>query len=85
MGSTPDEEPHVGKVPGRNHMWIFTGFNGGGNALTFLCAKGVAKMVLEGVSLGESGAGMPSSFESTEERLGLPAGSRLAIDLNMSK
>ncbi|KAF3769468.1 FAD dependent oxidoreductase superfamily [Cryphonectria parasitica EP155] len=55
MGSTPDGQPHVGKVPGKENQWILAGFNGGGNALTFLSAKAVARMVMEGVSLDETG------------------------------
>ncbi|KAL1651937.1 hypothetical protein SLS58_000060 [Diplodia intermedia] len=69
MGSTPDGFPHVGKVPGEQNQWILAGFNGGGNALVFLCAKAVAKMVLEGVPFEETGVDVPAMFKTTEERL----------------
>ncbi|KAB2575396.1 hypothetical protein DBV05_g5949 [Lasiodiplodia theobromae] len=69
MGVTPDGFPHVGKVPGKQNQWILAGFNGGGNALVYLCAKGVAKMVLEDVPFEEAGAGIPEIFKTTEERL----------------
>lgn len=71
MGATPDGAPHVGKVPEKQSQWILAGFNGGGNALVYLSAKAVAKMALEGVSLKDSGVGVPSMFETTKERLGL--------------
>ncbi|OJD40253.1 fad dependent oxidoreductase [Diplodia corticola] len=69
MGSTPDGVPHVGKVPGEQNQWILAGFNGGGNALIFLTAKAVAKMVLEDVPFEETGVAVPAFFKTTAERL----------------
>ncbi|KAF4312646.1 FAD dependent oxidoreductase [Botryosphaeria dothidea] len=69
MGSTPDGVPHIGKVPGEQNQWILAGFNGGGNALIFLSAKGVARMVLDDVPFEETGTGIPAFFKTTEERL----------------
>lgn len=81
MGSTPEGFPHVGKIPGKENQWVLAGFNGGGNATTFLCAKAVAKMVLEGVAFGETGVGVPRDFETTEKRLGL--GSDCSLDIQL--
>ncbi|ROW17848.1 hypothetical protein VPNG_00806 [Cytospora leucostoma] len=61
--------PHVGKVPQKEAQWILAGFNGGGNALVYLCAKAVANMALHDLSFRESGVDVPSFFESTKERL----------------
>lgn len=58
-GETPDGAPHVGKVPGKQSQWILAGFNGGGNALAFLCAEAVAKMALDDLALGDAGVDIP--------------------------
>lgn len=71
MRTTPDGAPYVGKVPGKQSQWILAGFNGGGDALAYLSAKAVVKMVIDGVSLRESGVEVPSMFETTKERLGM--------------
>jgi glycine/D-amino acid oxidase-like deaminating enzyme len=69
QGATPDELPHIGKIPGKKSQWILAGFNGGGMAFAFLSAKAIAKMALDNVPLSQSGVEVPSLFETTEERL----------------
>lgn len=75
--------PHVGRVPGKTDQWILAGFNGGGNALTFLSAKAVARMVTENIPLSETGVGIPQLFETTKQRLtGSPvSGLNIEIDI----
>ncbi|EOD50163.1 putative fad dependent oxidoreductase superfamily protein [Neofusicoccum parvum UCRNP2] len=70
MGLTPDGVPHVGKVPGEQNQWILAGFNGGGNALIYLTAKAIARMVNDDSSFEEAGQGIPKLFKTTAERLG---------------
>lgn len=68
MGETPDEQPHVGEVPGREgQQYIIAGFNGGGMASIFLATKGLAKMVLGQASFERTG--IPRLFRTSEERL----------------
>lgn len=62
--------PHVGKIPGTKNQWILAGFNGGGMALAFLSAKGIARMVADDVPFEEAGAGIPAFLKTTDERLG---------------
>jgi gamma-glutamylputrescine oxidase len=45
-GTTPDELPLVGPVPGREHVWIAGGYSGHGNALGFACGDLVARAIL---------------------------------------
>ncbi|KAK3058456.1 hypothetical protein LTR09_000020 [Extremus antarcticus] len=68
IGYTGDELPFVGVVPGMSGQWALAGFNGGGNAMCWLCGKGVAEMVAGGKVFGETG--LPRLFEVTGERLG---------------
>lgn len=68
MGSTQDGLPHVGEVPGKEgRQYLLAGFNGGGMALIFLCAKGVAKMIVEG--MGFEGTGLPVGFMAGRGRM----------------
>ncbi len=68
MGYTPDGLPHVGSVPGQEgRQWILAGFNGGGNALIWLIAKGVADMLVKDGSFVETG--LPAAFKTSKERL----------------
>lgn len=83
QGATPDGMPHVGKVPGKQAQYILAGFNGGGNALTFLSAKAITAMVLEDVPLGDTGVGVPQFFEPTEQRLNRRVPPHLAIELDI--
>lgn len=67
MGATPDGYPHIGVVPGRQNQFICAGFNGAGMPHIFLSAKGLARMVNEGVEFKETG--IPKIFESKLDRL----------------
>lgn len=66
--------PHIGKVPGTTNQFILAGYNGGGNALCFLSALGVARMVAYNVPFSESG--VSRAFETTAERLEQAGGGR---------
>ena len=68
MGYTPDSMPHIGEVQrqsGTQH--VLAGINGGGNALIFLSAQGLAKMIQEGVTFEETG--LPRLFKTSRARL----------------
>ena len=68
MGFTPDELPHGGEVPGKEkQQYILAGFNGGGNALIFLCARGLAQMILHGSQF--EATGIPEMFKTSIHRL----------------
>ncbi len=45
-GTTPDELPLVGPVPGRDGVWIAGGYSGHGNALGLACGDLVAQAIL---------------------------------------
>jgi gamma-glutamylputrescine oxidase len=44
-GTTPDQMPLVGPVPGREGVWIAGGYSGHGNALGFACGDLVARAI----------------------------------------
>ena len=67
MGYSADGLPYVGAVPGRLNQFIVAGFTGHGMPQAFLCAKGIASVVLQGVDF--EATGIPKVFEVTEERL----------------
>jgi hypothetical protein len=67
MGITPDNYPHIGELPGREGQYICAGFNGGGMSYIFLCAKGLASMIRDGVSFEQTG--LPAIFKVTDERI----------------
>ncbi|KAF6843724.1 FAD dependent oxidoreductase superfamily protein [Colletotrichum musicola] len=67
MGYTTDLVPHVGAVPSKPGQYIAAGFNGHGMAFILLTAKGLAKIVRDGVPFSESG--IPRLFETSERRL----------------
>ncbi|KAH7464004.1 hypothetical protein FOMA001_g17910 [Fusarium oxysporum f. sp. matthiolae] len=67
MGYSSDGLPHVGVVPGRRNQFIIAGFSGHGMPSIFLSAKGVASMVMEGLSYQSTG--IPKIYEATQERL----------------
>lgn len=68
QGYTADERPHIGEVPGaEGQHYVLAGFNGGGMALIFTSARGVAKMIATGSSYKDTG--LPSMFQTTRERL----------------
>ena len=45
-GTTPDLMPLVGRVPGRENVWIAGGYSGHGNALGLACGELVAQAIL---------------------------------------
>ena len=45
-GTTPDLEPLVGPVPGREGIWVAGGYSGHGNALGLACGDLVARAIL---------------------------------------
>ena len=67
MAYTADELPIVGEVPGADGHYVVAGFNGGGMDRIFLSARGVAAMMVNGVSFTDSG--VPAPFEPTQQRL----------------
>lgn len=68
QGSTPDELPHVGEVPGSGgRQYILAGFNGGGMAFICMCARAVAKMIRDEVEF--EGTGLPLLLKTTRKRL----------------
>lgn len=71
MGRTGDGQPFVGKVPGKQNVWVLAGFNGGGMALIAVCARAVGRMVVEGREFGDvwREEGLLREFECSEERL----------------
>jgi gamma-glutamylputrescine oxidase len=46
FGLTQDLLPLVGRVPGRNHLWVAGGYSGHGNVLAFACGELVADAIL---------------------------------------
>lgn len=67
MAYTADELPLVGELPGSEGQYVVAGFNGGGMSFIFLCARGIAEMVVNGKSF--RGSGVPKRFKATPERL----------------
>ena len=51
----------------KDDQFVLAGFNGHGMPVIWLAAKGVAKMVTEGVEFEKTG--MPRLFKSTRERI----------------
>jgi gamma-glutamylputrescine oxidase len=45
-GTTPDLEPLVGRVPGREDVWIAGGYSGHGNVLGLACGDLIARAIL---------------------------------------
>ncbi|KUL81687.1 hypothetical protein ZTR_10441 [Talaromyces verruculosus] len=70
MGYSSDRLPRVGPIPNRQGMYIMAGFTGHGMPQVFLCANGIAKMVLEGGCFKDTG--LPALFEESQERLDNP-------------
>jgi glycine/D-amino acid oxidase-like deaminating enzyme len=70
MGYSSDGLPHVGSIPGRQNQFILAGFSGHGMPQIFLSAKGVASMVMDGLSYEKTG--IPRLYEATQERLDSP-------------
>lgn len=70
-GTTGDGLPFIGKVPDMGKAgvassnYVLAGYNGGGMAMIWLCAEGVAKMVVEGVGFRKTG--LPSLMDAERE------------------
>jgi len=45
-GTTPDLRPLVGRVPGRDELWVAAGYSGHGNVLGLACGDLVARALL---------------------------------------
>lgn len=45
-GTTPDGLPLVGRVPGRDRVWVAAGYSGHGNVLGLVCGRLVAEALL---------------------------------------
>jgi glycine/D-amino acid oxidase-like deaminating enzyme len=45
-GTTPDLQPLVGRVPGRDDVWVAGGYSGHGNVLGLACGDLVARAIL---------------------------------------
>ncbi|KAK2739526.1 hypothetical protein FQN55_009402 [Onygenales sp. PD_40] len=67
MGYSSDRLPRIGPVPHRPGIHIMGGFTGHGMPQIFLCAKGLASMLVHGTPFAETG--IPRLFEETEARL----------------
>ncbi|KAI1341681.1 FAD dependent oxidoreductase [Xylariaceae sp. FL0016] len=70
MGYSSDGLPWVGAVPGRTNQFVIAGFSGHGMPQAFLTSKGIASMVVDGISFKESG--VPRAYELTKARLESP-------------
>jgi hypothetical protein len=70
MGYSSDLVPHIGEVPGAPGQYICAGFSGHGMPQILGAAKGVARMVIEGVPYERTG--LPSIFQETRARLDSP-------------
>lgn len=68
---TEDSEPHIGRVPDKEGLYICAGFNGHGMPLVLLSARGVVKMLSEDCDFSETG--IPAIYETSEWRLQKPA------------
>jgi glycine/D-amino acid oxidase-like deaminating enzyme len=64
---TEDNEPHIGKVPSKEGLYICAGFNGHGMPLVLLCAKGIARMLSEDCEFSKTG--IPAIYETSKSRM----------------
>ncbi|RTE83188.1 hypothetical protein BHE90_002277 [Fusarium euwallaceae] len=67
MGYSSDRLPRVGEIPDRPSMFIMGGFTGHGMPQVFLCARGMADVVLGNKEFND--AGIPRLFQESKERL----------------
>ncbi|CAJ0550004.1 Ff.00g099340.m01.CDS01 [Fusarium sp. VM40] len=67
MGYSSDRIPRIGAIPDRPGMYIMGGFTGHGMPQVFLCAKGLANMVLQQTDFQSTG--IPRLFEESRPRL----------------
>ncbi|KAH6628973.1 FAD dependent oxidoreductase [Boeremia exigua] len=72
MGRTGDGQPLVGKVPGKDSVWVLAGFNGGGMGIIALCARAIGKMVVQKTDFEDvwEEEGLLEGFHCSAERLG---------------
>ncbi len=59
--------PHRGTLADEDNQFVLAGFNGHGMPVIWLAAKGIAKMITEGVDFEETG--MPRLFKTTRDRI----------------
>ncbi|KAL3465853.1 FAD dependent oxidoreductase-domain-containing protein [Aspergillus heterothallicus] len=67
MGYTSDSSPHVGEVPGHPGRFISAGYDGHGMPVIFLATKGLADMIVKGLSFEETK--LPRTFKTTAARI----------------
>ena len=67
MGYSSDFVPHLGQVPNKPGQFIIAAFSGHGMPQILLAARGIAKMITDGVPYEQTG--LPSVFKSTNERV----------------
>ncbi|OOF99653.1 hypothetical protein ASPCADRAFT_203418 [Aspergillus carbonarius ITEM 5010] len=67
MGYSTDSLPHVGHVPNKPGQVIVAGFTGHGMPQVFLSTRGIAQLIVDGISYEETG--LPRLFKTTTERL----------------
>ena len=60
-------------MPEQPGALVLAGYNGGGNALIFLLAKGIAHMLLTGSAFEDIDPVVPRNFKTTKERLAAPS------------
>ena len=66
MASTPNGFPRVGLVHGKRSQWMLCGFNGGGMTIIFTISQAIAKMVIDGVTISETG--IPILYQNVSTR-----------------
>ncbi|KAI1024117.1 hypothetical protein LB504_005042 [Fusarium proliferatum] len=67
MGYSADGLSRIGRVRGRENMFIMGGFTGHGMPQVFLTSKGISRMVLQDLAFSETG--IPRLFEESKSRL----------------
>jgi glycine/D-amino acid oxidase-like deaminating enzyme len=67
MGYSADSLPHIGRVPGREGIFVISGFHGHGMPVIFHASKGIAAMVSDGTDYEHTG--LPALYKTSRERL----------------
>lgn len=67
LGYSTDSLPWIGEMPNLANQYIIGGFNGHGMPRIFLCAKAIAEMMLNNISVQQTN--IPKSFMLTQKRL----------------
>lgn len=65
-GTTPDLLPLVGRVPGRERVWVAAGYSGHGNVLGLVCGRLLAALIA-GDDVPELALFDPDRFEADED------------------